>query len=138
MPPYCTSLGTPTLLHRSWSYSAVSTPWRVARRRGPGLITEINNENRGLHAPQGLKSVTVVIHVCAELLRFSRKNKRKDWIDGGSFLLYHLRVGYVAQSGPLSHLPFVDRVMRRVVLPLLQQLRVNVSYALPKAHRGLF
>ena len=39
--------------------------------------------------------------LCAELLRFSHEIKLKDWIDGGSFNLYYLRLRDVAQSGVL-------------------------------------
>jgi len=47
--------------------------------------------------------------VCAEAFRLSLKNNVKDWIDGGSFLMYSLRFGYVAQSlsRPSGH-PIVE------------------------------
>ena len=47
--------------------------------------------------------------LCAELLPSSRVNSVEDWIDEGSFPLYSLRNGTVAQSGLLSsgH-PIVD------------------------------
>ena len=52
--------------------------------------------------PKVNKGVMRGIALCAELFPLSPTNRMKDWIDGGSFPLYPLSSGNVAQSGPFS------------------------------------
>jgi len=90
MPLY--SLCWPLHVHR----------WHDAQRRGPGLNTEINNSKERKRASQEPKGVRVRGGCCAELLRLSRNNNMKDWIDEGSLPVYSLWFGHVAHSGLLS------------------------------------
>jgi len=84
IPPYmppCTTLGTPP----SSDVIHADTPpgYTAGSEESPGLNPGNNRGNEAHSSLSSPKGVTDVRGFCAELLRFSGRNRMKDWIDEG-------------------------------------------------------